>query len=118
MTCTNTILQAIGVHRNVWEKEHRSRVSDQIIEEMAELMVALSHKARGRGGVDVMEEIADVEICLWILKDAYGVKFNPQEENDRELEGYYRSLLSKKALRLIDRLNKMKSDGYPLRAEP
>ena len=46
---------------------------DQAIEELNELAVALSHYRRGRAPLEeVAEEIADVQICLEQMAEAFG----------------------------------------------
>lgn len=111
MTATNSAVSACMHHRNYWKDDHCQRAAEQLIEEMAELTVELSHKMRGRDH-DVLQEIADVEICLIILKDSFGIKLYPDptgnEEADRERELGYRRLMSEKADRLFERLEEMR----------
>ena len=54
----------------VFGQEHQVR---KLAEEMAELMVAISHHIDGRGGVvDIAEEIADVRVVLTQMELLFG----------------------------------------------
>ena len=103
MTLTNSMDSAILAHRGCWKDEHMIRAMDQLIEEMAELIVEISHSRRGREH-NILEEIADVELCLEIVKDSMGIKWHPETEDEKKIEDGYRHLISGKANRLHDRL--------------
>jgi len=63
----------VAVYRAAVEKWGVYDQIDMAIEECAELIVALKHCKRGRcGGVEVAEEIADVEIMLEQLRVVFG----------------------------------------------
>jgi NTP pyrophosphatase (non-canonical NTP hydrolase) len=67
------------------------------MEECSELIQAISKKKRGKGSRDnLIEEMADVMICMDILKQVYGV-------SDSEIQNY----ICKKQDRCVGR---MKSD--------
>jgi len=57
--------------------------------------------------------MADVEICLTVLKDAMGFGWNPSTPREVKLESDYRSMMTDKALRLIDRLEAMRKGDRP-----
>jgi NTP pyrophosphatase (non-canonical NTP hydrolase) len=69
---TNGMLQAIYAHRRVWGENHEARAVDQTLEEMAELAIELLHRRRGRKS-DILDEIADVLVCLDMVCDALGI---------------------------------------------
>lgn len=67
------------------------------MEECAKLIQAISKKKRGNGSRDnIIEEMADVMICMEILKQVYGI-------SDNEIQNY----VCQKQNRCIER---MKSD--------
>lgn len=103
MTVTNSVLRAACVHRNYWGEEHGTRCAEQLIEEMAELTVEVSHYLRGRQA-NLVEEIADVEICLTLLKDALGLLGCSSHIPARIKEETYRRTMTEKAERLSRRL--------------
>jgi phosphoribosyl-ATP pyrophosphohydrolase len=105
------IRQTILVHHEVWRDEHFQRIADQIIEEMAELTKDLCHAARGRRAEGLMEEMADVEVCLEILKNAFGIN-----STDTYKKARFNALITRKALRLKERLENMTE--RPPRGEP
>lgn len=65
---------------------------DMLIEEMAELMVALLHDRRGRE-TNIPEEIADVQIMLEQIIQFFGIENAVKEQKDRKI------------MRLSERLN-------------
>jgi NTP pyrophosphatase (non-canonical NTP hydrolase) len=61
-----------GIDHNLW----------QLVEEMAELVVAISHGKRGRGKlVEVAEEVADVKILLALVEQIWNI--GPEVETYR-----------------------------------
>lgn len=70
---TETIMaldRAIAEHREVYKEHHDNRVIDQLLEEMSELQTKLLQKRRERGVFrkEIVEEIMDVELCLFFIK--------------------------------------------------
>ena len=110
MTITNSMDQALLVHKNYWGSQHESRSAWQLIEEMAELTVALSHRMRNRDA-NVEEELADVEICLAFVKDSMGIKWRPATQEEGLKEAEYRSTITKKANQLCERLKEARVGG-------
>jgi hypothetical protein len=102
--------QVLLEHKNYWGTQHESRAAWQLIEEMAELTVALSHHMRNRDA-NVIEELADVEMCLSFVKDAMGIKWRPITEEEGLKEAEYRSVLTQKAERLSKRLKEARAGG-------
>lgn len=69
---------------------------DMLIEEMAELMMALLHDRRGRKS-NIPEEIADVQIMLEQIIQFFGIENAVKEQKDRKI------------MRLSERLNMKES---------
>lgn len=71
---TNGMIQAYVMHKRVYGERHSQRIEDQTAEECAELITAILQHRRGDAIEKVYEEIADVEICLDMLKQDIGKK--------------------------------------------
>lgn len=69
---TNGTIQADAMHRRVYGDRHVERLENQTAEECAELIAAIFQHRRGDDIEKVCEEIADVEICLEMYKNAIG----------------------------------------------
>lgn len=60
--------QGIMSHRRFWGSEHELRVLDQLLEELAELIVEICHRKRGENSrLSLFGEICDVLLCLEFL---------------------------------------------------
>lgn len=65
----------VHAHRRFHGEGHEARLSDQLIEEMAELTKELLKKRRGKGSdFRITEEMADVLVCLEYLGRALGIE--------------------------------------------
>jgi NTP pyrophosphatase (non-canonical NTP hydrolase) len=113
-TTTNSVLQVALAHRNFWGKKHAARVAEQLIEEMAELTAELSHHLRGRDAPGLIEEMADVDICLSILKDALGIRWEPKTSAEIQKEADYRAMITMKCQRLDDRIVEIRAKRRPI----
>ena len=102
MTCFDTVL--LGDAIDHWGEDKQT---DQLIEEMSELIQAIIHCRRSGGpykSSNLIEELADVSICLEQLKIIAGRNF---------VEGYFDELLQdvvdSKSRRLQSRLDMSKA---------
>lgn len=65
---TNALEMALTTHKAYHRSKHRTRYTDQLIEESAELTQALMKERRGIGSrAATLDEIADLCICLEFL---------------------------------------------------
>lgn len=69
------VVESIELHKRRYGDEHWNRVSDQCIEEMAELIKELQKKRRGVGdrGYEIVSEMGDVQLCFEHLREALDV---------------------------------------------
>ena len=78
-------MDADQIYKAAMQKWGRSAQVGIAVEEMGELLSALSRHARGRVGVDaIAEEIADVSICIEQLALAFDVQSVVMEMKERK----------------------------------
>jgi hypothetical protein len=65
------IANAYALHEQHYDAEHYDRIKDQLLEEMAELSVALLHERRGRRD-RIDAELYQVLLCVEFLMRARG----------------------------------------------
>lgn len=68
---TNGMIEAQAIYKRVYGKRHKERLEAQTVEECGELIAAIMHHQRGSSPMEVAEEMADVYICLDMLKHCY-----------------------------------------------
>lgn len=75
MFIDSTLLdKALELHRQFYGDREQARAADQLIEECAELIHAISHARRDRAHIgDVVDEIGDVLICIELFLKVNGV---------------------------------------------
>lgn len=94
------LLESLNLHQKLYGMDHESRIEDHLIEELTELIIKILHKRRERpvSRYDLIEEIADIEICL-----AY-FKYDNQIKND-EMECVTVAKLMKMKQQLMEKAN-------------